>query len=166
MGQIPNAQQFKRSAIEGNMHCCSYFWCELTMRTLKIVCVFFCLLSLASALTGTRAIDWSSGGLHITKHAGIGVMLWSVFNALLYATAVYGIHRRVPMVWKLGWVVLIISSLHFMIGGVSSVLRQPGGWVGAAGILIAGVLVTVYWGRWWNRQRDYFYRVALREQTQ
>ena len=133
------------------------------MRTLKIACIFFCLFSLASALTGTRAINWSHGGLHITKQAGIGVMLWSVFNALLYASAAYGIQRRVPVVWKLGWGVLIISSLQFMIGGVSSVLRQPGGWIGAAGVLVAGVLVTVYWGRWWNRERDYFYCVAHRE---
>jgi hypothetical protein len=133
------------------------------MRTLKIVCVFFCLFSLASALTGTRAIDWSYGGLHITKQAGIGVMLWSVFNALLYASAAYGIQRRVPVVWKLGWAVLIISSLQFVIGGVSSALRQSGGQIGAAGVLVGGVLVTVYWGRWWNRKRDYFHIVAPKE---
>jgi hypothetical protein len=130
------------------------------MRTLKIACAFFAFLSLAATLTGTRAISWSFGGLHITKHAGIGVMFGSLFNALLYASAAYGIQRRVPVVWKLGWAVLIISSLQFMIGGLSSVLRQPGAWIGAAGILVGGALVSVYWGRWWNRQRDYFHTVA------
>lgn len=133
------------------------------MRTLKIACAFFAFLSLATTLTGTRAINWSYGGLHIAKHAGIGVMLCSLFDALLYASVAYGIQRRVPVVWKLGWVVLIISSLQFMIGGPSSVLRQPGGWIGAAGILVGGVLVAVYWGRWWNRQRDYFHIVAPKE---
>jgi len=115
------------------------------MRTLKIACVF-CAFLLAATLTGTRGINWSYGGLHITKHAGIGVMLWSLFNALLYASAAYGIQRRVPVVWKLGWAVLVISSLQFMIGGLSSVLRQPGGWIGAAGILVVGALVSVCWG--------------------
>jgi hypothetical protein len=87
-------------------------------------------------------------------------MFWSLFYALLYASAAYGIQRSVPVVWKLGWAVLIISSLQFMIGGLSSVLRQPGAWIGAAGILVGGALISVYWGRWWNRQRDYFHTVA------
>jgi len=57
----------------------------------------------------------------------------------------------------------IVSFLEFTIVGVSSVLTQPGGWIGAAGILVGGVLVAVYWGRWWNRQRAYFHIVAPKE---
>jgi hypothetical protein len=37
-------------------------------------------------------------------------MFWSLFYALLYASAAYGIQRRVPVVWKLGWAV----SHHFL----------------------------------------------------
>ncbi len=134
------------------------------MRLLKAICILFCLLSVVSAFTGIRTFQWStSGGLNITRQGGLVNALWSVFNALLYASAAYGIQRRVPVVWKLGWAVLIISSLQFVIGGVSSVLRQPGGWIGAAGVLVAGVLVTVYWGRWWTRQRNYFNVVAPKE---
>jgi len=89
------------------------------MRNLKIVCILFCLLSLASALTGIRAIYWStSGGLDITKQTGVAATLWSLFVALLFAGAAYDIHRRVPVVWELGWAVLIISSLEFMVGGI------------------------------------------------
>src|SRR5580704_2222755 len=127
------------------------------MRTLKAFCVLFCLFSLVSALTGVRAFHWStSDGLNITRQGGLINTLWSVFNALLFASAAYGIDRRIPVVWKLGWAVLTVFFLEFAIGGVSSVLRQPGGWIGAAGILVGGVLVAVYWGRWWNRQKDYF----------
>jgi hypothetical protein len=134
------------------------------MRTLKAICILFCLMSVVSAITGIRTFHWStSGGLNITSQGGIVNALWSVFNSLFYASAAYGIHRRIPVVWKLGWAVLIVSFLEFTIGGVSSVLRQPGGWIGAAVILVGGMLVSVYWGRWWNRQRGYFHIVAPNE---
>src|ERR1700730_1032931 len=131
------------------------------MRTLKAICILFCLLSVVSAVTGIRTFHWStSDGLNITRQGGLVHTLWSVFSSLLYASAAYGLHRRIPVVWKLGWAVLIVSILEFTTGGVSSVLRQPGGWIGAAGILVGGVLVAVYWGRWWNRQRGHFHIVA------
>jgi hypothetical protein len=134
------------------------------MRSLKAICILFCLLSVVSALTGIRTFHWStSDGLNITRQGGLVNTLWSVFSSLLYATAAYGIHRRIPVIWKLGWAVLIVSFLEFTIGGVSSILRQPGGRIGAAGILVGGVLVAVYWGRWWNRQRGYFHIVAPEE---
>lgn len=134
------------------------------MRTLKAICILWCLLSVVSALTGIRTFHWStSDGLNITRQGGLGNTLLSVFSSLVYASAAYGIHRRIPVVWKLGWAVLIVSFLEATIGGVSSVLRQPGGWIGAAGILVGGVLVAVYWGRWWNRQRDYFHIVPPKE---
>jgi hypothetical protein len=131
------------------------------MRTLKAICILFCLLSVVSAATGIRNFHWStSDGLNITRQGGIVHTLWSIFSSLLYASAAYGIHLRIPVVWKVGWAVLIVSFLEFTIVGVSSVLRQPGGWIGAAGILVGGVLVAVYWGQWWNRQRGYFHIVA------
>lgn len=134
------------------------------MRTLIAICILFCLLTAVSAVTGIRTFHWStSDGLNITRQGGLVNTLWSVFSSLLYASAAYGIHRRIPVVWKLGWAVLIVSFLEFTIDGVSSVLRQPGGWIGAAGILVGGVLLAVYWGRWWNRQRGYFHIVARKE---
>jgi hypothetical protein len=118
---------------------------------------------LAFALTGTRGINWSHGGLHITKQAGIGVMLWLVFDALLYASMAYGIQRRVPVVWKLGWAVLIVSSLQFMIQGIATALFLPDGWAACIGIVVGGIAVTVYWGAWWKRQRSYFDAVVPKE---
>jgi hypothetical protein len=127
------------------------------MRNLKMVCVLFCILSLASALSGIRANRLStSGGLEITKQMGIGFTLWTVFNAMLYGSAAYGIHRRIPLVWNLGWAVLIFSPLEFMIRALSSVLSLAGGWAPCIVIVVGTIAVTIYWGRWWNRQRDYF----------
>jgi hypothetical protein len=111
-----------------------------------------------------RAVHWStSGGLNITKQPGVGALVWSVLNALLYASAAYGIHRRLPVVWKLGWVVLIVSCLEFMIRGITSALTLPGGWAACIGIVVGGIFVTAYWGARWNRQRDYFQVLAPKE---
>jgi hypothetical protein len=134
------------------------------MRALKIFCIVFCLLSVTSAFTGIRAIHWSTlDGLNITKQTGLGFTLWSVFNALLFASAAYGLHQRAPVVWKLGWAVLIISSIQFMIRAMSSAMALPGGWVACVGIVFGGVVVTLYWGAWWNRQREYFHAVSPRD---
>jgi hypothetical protein len=131
------------------------------MRILKIMCIFFCLLFLAGALTGTHAIHWStSGGLNVWKEAGVGPVLWSVSLALLYAYAAYGIHRKLPAVWKLGWVVFVFSALEFMIRATSSAVTQAGGWVACIGIIVGGIGIAFYWGVWWNRQRNYFCATA------
>ncbi|HEY6388449.1 MAG TPA: hypothetical protein VIX91_22445 [Candidatus Acidoferrum sp.] len=135
------------------------------MRALKAICIFFSLLCVVSALTGIRTVHWStSDGLNLTKQVGLGNTLWSVFNALLYAGAAYGIHRRAPVVWKLGWAILIISFLEFTIRGLSLSLSLPNGWVASVGILIGGIVVTVYWGVWWGREKDYFRVVSPKEQ--
>jgi len=86
-----------------------------------------------------------------------------VFLALLYAGAAYGIHRRVPVLWKLGWAVLLISSVEFTVGRIASPLTLPDGWVACVGILLAGIAITLYWGAWWNRQKDYFHSVGPEE---
>jgi len=68
-----------------------------------------------------------------------------------------------PVLWKLGWAVLLISSLEFTVGGIASALTLPDGWVACVGILVAGIAITLYWGAWWNRQKDYFHSVGPEE---
>ena len=168
MGQIANPQHPQTRVIERIRiagHTSASNRTVIKMRTLKIVCVLLCVLSLASALTGIRAIRWSTfGGLDIAKQTGVGATLWALLNALLFASAAYGIHRRIPAVWKLGWAVLIFSCLEFMIRAIGSALILPEGWAACIGIVVGATVVTVYWGRWWNRQRDYFRVVETKNQ--
>src|SRR5438876_11584945 len=86
------------------------------MRTLKAICIVFCLLSVVSVLTGIRSFHWStSDGLNITRQGGLINTLWSVFSSLLYATAAYAVHRRIPVVWKrarLGGSDCLLSGIH------------------------------------------------------
>jgi hypothetical protein len=127
-----------------------------SMRVLQVFCAFLCLLSVLSAVTGIQSISVADRVV-IAKHGGFG-RIYSLFVAGVFAAAVYGIRRRAPIVWKLGWVLLAASFVSFVVSALPGALRQPppGCWIVAAFILIGGLVVTVYWGWWWKRQRDYF----------
>ena len=135
------------------------------MRILKIICILFCLLSLASALTGLQSSHVSvsagksvktSASIVITKSVSFRIYAFS--QAVLWAAAAYGIHKKIPITWKLGWVVLVTSSLEATVSALSYSLRLPfpDYWIASSAIVIGFCAVTVYWGFWWKRQRNYF----------
>lgn len=137
------------------------------MRNLKIICIFFCLLSVTSAITHIHAFRWSLRAVPgapvttttvVTKRSGFGATILSLVGALFYAVAAYGIHRRAPITWKLGWGVLGIVSLSFLIQTLSFSLRlpQPDWWIASSAILVGDTAITLYWGFWWKRQKGYF----------
>src|ERR1700730_5797284 len=131
------------------------------MDRLKIICALFCLMCVASAITGVQAVHLSthnsSSDASITMHSGYG-RVWSLVSALIYAGAFYGIQKRAPIGWKLGWCALIVSFLQFSIGALSFSLKlpQPARWILSTAILVTGAGVTAYWGIWWKRQKSYF----------
>ena len=79
------------------------------MKTLKIICVLFCLLSLVSALTGLQSFHASvSAGKSVNTSTStvitksISFRIFAFFEAVLFAAAAYGIHKKVRVIWKLG----------------------------------------------------------------
>jgi hypothetical protein len=85
----------------------------------------------------------------------------SFSNDLLLGGLFYGIHRRLAIAWKFGWILLIVFFGEFLIETLSSILRQtpyPDGWIGSAVVAVLISAVAAYWGRWWNRQKGYFSR--------
>jgi hypothetical protein len=127
------------------------------MRVLKIICALGCLFSAArfvqaihgmhSAQTGSMVIDGTLG------------MIWLLVMALIYAVEFYGIHTKAPFAWKLGWGILAATFLQFLVLGGSSALKLPEAdypWVAFASVVVGGSLVAIYWGFWWNRQKNYF----------
>jgi hypothetical protein len=131
------------------------------MDTLKIICAFFCLMCVASAISGVQAVHVSThnsaSNASITMQRDYG-RIWSLVCALIYAGAFYGIQKRAPIMWKLGWCALVSSFLQFTIGALSFSLKlpQPDKWIASTAILLGGVGVTTYWGFWWKRQKNYF----------
>jgi hypothetical protein len=81
-------------------------------------------------------------------------LLACVLNVLIF----YGIQRRLFIIWKFCWAVLVLSFLQFLIAALPAILQSPGpfDWVAAAFATISCLAVTIYWGIWWNRQKEYF----------
>jgi hypothetical protein len=126
------------------------------MRFLKLICAFFCVESLAWSVILIHPSLLSGTGV-LTRHTGTLAVIRDLVNALIYAAAFYGIDKRVPITWKLGWVALaamILGFLNSALSSVRSVEAHPAMAEGA--ILIVTAVVALYWGHWWNRQKSYF----------
>ena len=128
-----------------------------SMRVLQAICVLFCLLSIASAVTGIQSIRATSDGVAISRYSGFG-RCYAIAAALVFAAAFYGIHRRSLVAWKLGWMVLAALTLGIVISALIDALKQPtpGHWMASCFMVIGGSAVAVFWGIWRKRQRGYF----------
>jgi uncharacterized membrane protein len=135
------------------------------VKTLKIICILFCVLSLVSGLTGVRSFHASiSAGKSVNSSANIVISkniafrIYAFLNAILCGAAAYGIHKKVPATWKLGWVVLVVSLLNALVSALSSSLKLPlpDRWIASSAIVIGICAVAIYWGLWWKRKRNYF----------
>lgn len=82
----------------------------------------------------------------------------SIIVGLLFAPLFYGIHRRLAVTWRYGWLVLVTSFSWAIVESIATVEQTPqsGGWVGSALIALMFSVVAIYWSRWWYRQRNYF----------
>ena len=127
------------------------------MRVLMTILILASVLGFFSAITGVQSVySDSRTGTVITYHHGYGRLL-----ALVYAAAsavlFYGIYRRYPFVWKLGFVLLYLSVAQFVFQAWWSLWPQPYGWVGATAVTVFAPFLMLYWARWWRRQKDWFF---------
>jgi hypothetical protein len=128
------------------------------MRILMTLLLVGAVSALASAVTGVQSVySDSRTGTVITYWHGYGGRLLAVGYAAILALAFYGIYRRYPSIWKLGFVALCLSAADFIFNAWQMLLPQPEGWVGAAAATVFVPLVALYWGRWWQRQKSYFF---------
>jgi RimJ/RimL family protein N-acetyltransferase len=84
--------------------------------------------------------------------------------AVEFRTHFFNKQSRRAIGWTIGWIVLFATFSEFLIDTLASILRQtpePGGWIASVvvAVLISGT--AAYWGRWWNRQKEYFSRPRL-----
>jgi hypothetical protein len=131
-----------------------------SMHTLKTICLFFFLLSLVSVIEGGLAIHPSPFRSMSLSHGVFGTTV-SILDAVFWACAFYGIHKRAPIAWNLGWAVIVVGLLEFLIFGLSSTMRLPQAdnpWIASAAVVVVGGAVATYWSIWWKRQKGYFVR--------
>jgi uncharacterized membrane protein YjjB (DUF3815 family) len=85
----------------------------------------------------------------------------SIAFGLLFIPLFWGIRRRLAVAWKFGWFLLVVSFSGFLVQTLESLWKQPGGRIGSAIGTIMISSVAIYWGRWWYRQKKYFYQRSL-----
>jgi hypothetical protein len=135
------------------------------MRLLKAFLTLFCVWSFVDCIIAIHAIYSPHNEAYSPSRDRL-VMAGSLVAALVYAAALYGIHKRTVMAWKFGWVFLAANYVGFVFQVHSSTLKVPQAgspWVPTAAAAIGSAVVAVYWGYWWNRQRSYFVEPAPRE---
>lgn len=135
------------------------------MRILKIVLTLFFVWSVADFIVAVGSVHSPQNGVYFTGH-GTLVIVQCLVLALIYAVALYGIHKRAVIAWKLGWVFIAAAYLGWLLQGLSLTRRVPEAdspGVAFTAVVIAGAAVAVYWGFWWNKQKSYFVKPARDE---
>jgi hypothetical protein len=127
------------------------------MRTLKILCLVFCAMGVASAISGVSAVSFTPGRTDVASHDTAGSIVALSISAF-FLLAWFGIHSRHVATWWLGWVVLfallgdsLYSALSFGFG-----LPAQERWMVFTGALLIAALLFASGAWWWKRQRTYF----------
>jgi hypothetical protein len=132
------------------------------MRTLKIVYLCFGLWFLTSAILGIRAI-YSVHSQPVAPNQAAFRTVSSLFVSAFCVAAVYGIHKRSLVAWKLGWIVIAAGLTEFLVSALSAISKIPRNdhpVVAAAAVVVGGTAVALYWGFWWKRQKSYFVKLT------
>jgi hypothetical protein len=118
------------------------------MRVLRIVCLFACVWSVASGLAG----------LAVSRQGSFGT-IFSFASAFVCAAGFYGIQKRAPITWVLGWAVIAACFSAFLFLALPAAIKVPKAdhpWIATAGVLLGTAAVALYWSFWWKRQKPYF----------
>jgi uncharacterized membrane protein YfcA len=132
------------------------------VKTLKYICLFTSLICVAGALTGIRTISITPSGVTLWHYSTYAPRISAFANAVVLATFAYGIHIRARVMWKVGFLLLALGYICFVVGALTATYHAASVpsiapfWVPAASVVLLGGVVTIYWGLWWKRQHTYF----------
>jgi hypothetical protein len=132
------------------------------MNIIKCLLFVFCLSCLAAATTGI-SIRVVGDDAEIIKQS-INYRLYNFALFLVFATCLYGIQKKVLIVWKLGWLVLFGSFIDFEFFVVSDLIKHQKAnpsplmvfWVFIIFTVVTSTAAVVYWSLWWERQKHHF----------
>lgn len=86
----------------------------------------------------------------------IGMQITWLSNFILFFGSAYGLHRRAPIVWKLGPWIFGLIYLDWVVESLEAAHGMPKAWIASVGIVIAGFAGVAFWFLWWKRQKGYF----------
>jgi hypothetical protein len=87
---------------------------------------------------------------------GVGSQIAWLVNVLLFFGGSYGLHRKAPIVWKLGPWIFSLIFFDWVVESLVAVHGLPKAWIASFGIAIAGFAGIAFWFLWWRRQKGYF----------
>jgi hypothetical protein len=128
------------------------------MGKLKFGLLFLCAVSTAWLIADVRTAVLARNGVPPDLHS-VARWTFSIVNLFALAGGAYGIHRRWPSVWKLGWAVIAFCSLAALRSVLSARLRVPQRdhpLIFCAAAITGDLLVTTYGSWWWMRRKAYF----------
>lgn len=123
-------------------------------------------LGLAEILLGLIGIHLVHSPLSSVDRPDRATRAESIFIGLLFGASLYGLQRRLVLVWKFGWVILVAIFSVLLIGTLRSILETTSGsastrWILSSTAMIAYSLGAVWAGRFWHGQKTYFSRKGL-----
>jgi|SRR5690348_11767690 len=128
------------------------------MRMTKIICVVLCALSVFGIVRNGVILRSALANGASTSHALLGISASSAL-AIFWAYALYGISRKAPIIWKLGWIVIIGAYLIFTVRASQSILKvqEPTDrWIQLLFIVIGAGAITGFWCYFWAKQKGHF----------
>jgi len=121
----------------------------LEMYFLEAFCIFASLASLTWFILEIHPVDWLYS-LFSIAHSNL-MRYTSLLHFFLFSAGAYGIHRRVPVTWKLGW-----GGLGILFVDVT--IRALTGWHDPLMVVLLELIVGMM-GVWWKDRKSYFYVV-------
>jgi hypothetical protein len=135
----------------------------MTMNTLKYFLIISSILHTAAAIIGIQSWTSTSAGTTITRFTIAG-RAYAFFFAVIFSALAYGIHKRVLISWKFGFLLLMSVYLTATLQAVirlynnAHVVTFSAFWLPATASGIGFTIITLYFAIWWYRQRRYFIR--------
>jgi hypothetical protein len=129
----------------------------LGIEVLKAWLALSCLFSLIGSIPGLHPA--STEHFQFVASQGFLSHLLSLGYAVFSGLGLYGIHRRMRVAWRAGWICLGLYFLYTPVWALTATNTIPpssGRWVAFSGVVLGSLALTVYWGYWWNIQKRYF----------
>lgn len=127
------------------------------IEVLKAAFGLFCLVSPLGSIPGLHSVRTEH--FQIVLNHGFLSHLPSLGYAAFFAVALYGIHRRMRLAWKAGWICLGLSFIYTPVWAATATKTIPPAdhrGIASSSVVVGSLAVTVYWGYWWNKQKGYF----------
>jgi hypothetical protein len=127
------------------------------IEVLKAMFILGFVVSLIALIPSLRSVR-TEHFQFVANHSLLNHLI-SLGDAVLFGIGFYGIHRRMPLAWRVGWFYLGLFYVSSIVSGMAAArttMAAPERWIMLSAVVVGISAVAVYWGIWWNKQKAYF----------